>query len=71
MGYDCSITNRKGCNYCMRRKDIDCHKFAIVIDDEDKTLTVSYDNSEISGHDEEDFSINYCPICGRKLTSKQ
>jgi hypothetical protein len=64
---DCSVTKRKGCNYCLRSKDFGQYNFGISINDEYKTLKVEYDRSEISAHDYEVVDINYCPICGKEL----
>jgi hypothetical protein len=64
---DCSITKRKGCNYCLRGKTIDAYNFSFSINDEEKALEVSYDRSEIASHDSGYIDINYCPICGKEL----
>lgn len=64
MRYDCSITNRKGCNYCLKLKIINNdNDNTFNIFDEDKVLKI-YDKNkcEISK-----IQINYCPICGKKL----
>lgn len=63
MGYDCSVTNRKGCNYCIRYKPFystDIDRFHI--DDDFKRIDVfQSERVNIS------IEINYCPICGKKL----
>ncbi|NFH01335.1 hypothetical protein FC831_13790 [Clostridium botulinum] len=63
MGYDCSITNRKGCNYCIRGKAI-----PFVLNDEDWTID---DERKVLESTEDmiykQIKINYCPICGKKL----
>lgn len=63
MGYDCSVTDRKGCNYCLRYKafcETEIDRFHI--DDDSKTLDVHSCEGDIIG-----IEINYCPICGKKL----
>ena len=60
MGYDCSVTKRRGCNYCLRSKNIEGHCFSFVISD--RNIEMEYDNSEIAAHNSEEFEINYCPI---------
>jgi len=62
MGYDCSITKRKGCNYCIRSKEIPftTGDFRWYIDDSKNELQAD----EISIGT---IKINYCPICGRDL----
>lgn len=62
---DCSVTKRKGCNYCLRYKDITAinSEAKITIDDEKRILEVSNDSEEIWI----DIKINYCPICGKEL----
>ena len=60
MNYDCSIKKRKGCNYCLRSKSIQLNeKDRINIDADTKRLIVNLENA---------IKINYCPVCGRKLT---
>ena len=72
MSYDCSITKRKGCNYCVRGKslpykdglsayvnDDDCNgKAEIVVRNSIDGIRVTAINC---------IKINYCPICGKKL----
>jgi hypothetical protein len=58
LSYDCSVTNRKGCNYCLRGKEIGGTRFGIKI--VNKNLELTYDESD-------ELEINYCFICGRKL----
>ena len=64
MGYDCSITNRKGCNYCLREKPIYKLDNKLQIIDEMKTLFVGKEDNTYGIYFD---NINYCPICGRKL----
>lgn len=66
MKYDCSITKRKGCNYCLRRKTVMGSEIGFAIDDEKKIIEIFYDDA--NGHTgSEHFEINYCPICGKYL----
>ena len=64
MGYDCSITKRKGCNYCIRGKQIPftIGKNRWYINESKNELQA--DNDEVSV---ETIKINYCPICGKEL----
>ena len=61
---DCSITNRKGCNYCMRNKTINTSgdDFSITKDKKDKRYFIS-----TGGVHSFIMDITYCPICGKKL----
>ena len=63
MGLDCSITNRKGCNYCGRGKVINTNgtDFIIKHGDEYFIETISVYGNYHS------MDISYCPICGKKL----
>lgn len=68
MPYDCSITKRKGCNYCIKGKalsKIDT-KLSVWIDDNDckGNARMRLNNTEINNS----IYINYCPICGKELT---
>ena len=71
MPYDCSITKRKGCNYCVRGKELsENNNLSFWINDNDckgnariKIRTVAGVNSM-----NEHININYCPICGKELT---
>jgi len=67
MSYDSSITKRKGCNYCLRGKQIPEtggeNGFRWYINDSKRLLQA--DNDNIS---EEEILIFYCPICGKQLT---
>lgn len=70
MNYDCSVTNRKGCNYCLKKKElIDDTNADIFIDDSDCNsnayLTISVILEEY--YYGRNIPINYCPICGKKL----
>jgi hypothetical protein len=67
MGLDCSITNRRGCNYCIRGKVINTSGdgFSITEEKEDKRYFLSTEGSHFFTMD-----IRYCPICGRKLFIK-
>ena len=64
MSYDCSITKRKGCNYCQRGKQLpnttgETRWYVNNFKDE-----LQADDGEISVIT---IKINYCPICGIKL----
>lgn len=61
---DCSITKRKGCNYCLRGKNIAQH-FEIRIDDIGRQLDVDYQKDKFQIG--ESIVINYCPMCGKEL----
>jgi glutaredoxin len=70
MSYDCSVTNRKGCNYCLKMKElIDDNNADIFIDDNDCNgnahLTIGVILEEY--YYNKKMPINYCPICGKKL----
>ena len=45
---DCSVTKRKGCNYCLRNKNFGHNHFDFTIDDETKQMFVIYDNKLLS-----------------------
>ena len=65
MKTDTSIKERKGCNYCLRRKDIWANNSGI-------SMTIFDDANGIRIYDEEanalgDINIRYCPICGKRL----
>ncbi|MEY8001563.1 hypothetical protein AB8U03_15445 [Clostridium sp. Mt-5] len=63
--YDCSIKERRGCNYCLRRKTIytkDGDSSATILEEENIMRLYDY-QEEVIG----DIPIRYCPICGRKL----
>lgn len=64
MDYDCSITKRKGCNYCGRGKQIPLTTGGKrwYINEYKKELLA--DGEAIR---ELTIKINYCPICGKKL----
>lgn len=64
MGYDCSITKRQGCNYCLRGKQVPLTKGGNrwYINDCKRELVADNDNIAV-----ESIKINYCPICGREL----
>jgi len=68
-GYDCSVSKRKGCNYCLRNKTIK------TIAETSKTFTqISIEKGHIVIADVfgiKDIEINYCPICGKKLGDKK
>lgn len=66
MSYDCSIIKRKGCNYCLKMKTIMGSEIGFKIDDEKKNLRLFYDNGD-GNTGSEQFTINYCPICGKEL----
>lgn len=67
MGLDCSITNRRGCNYCMRGKVININgdSFSITEEKEDERYFLSTEGTHFFTMD-----IRYCPICGKKLFKK-
>jgi hypothetical protein len=63
-GYDCSINERKSCNYCARGKQI---PYTIgenrwYINTAKNELQADNENISI-----EAIKIRYCPICGKKL----
>jgi hypothetical protein len=60
MGYDCSVTKRNGCNYCLKFKPIQLTEKGdkFNIEDIEKTLILNIKDA---------IYINYCPICGREL----
>lgn len=64
---DCSVTKRKGCNYCLRGKNIQSPTSYddIKINDEEKVLYVDFEIDCIIKTVE--IEINYCPICGKEL----
>jgi hypothetical protein len=66
MGYDCSITNRRGCNYCRCGKQVPNtsseNGLRWYINDSQNELQA--DNTDITVHR---IKIFYCPICGLKL----
>ena len=63
---DCSVTKRKGCNYCSRGKNIfgGLNGF-IQINDEECTMTIKV--GEFPRTMSIITNINYCPICGKEL----
>jgi len=65
---DCSVTNRKGCNYCLRSKNIPSFNSYedIQIDDENKILDVDCE-IEYGIIKTISININHCPICGKEL----
>lgn len=72
MGLDCSITNRKGCNYCERGKIINTNGTDFTIShftdlgrDEHFIQTINDNGSYYS------LDIRYCPICGKPLCNKE
>ena len=59
---DCSITKRKGCNYCLRGKDLSkCDSHYIKINDSVQMMEIM-----MSGNIES-IVIHYCPICGKRF----
>jgi hypothetical protein len=73
---DCSVTKRKGCNYCLRSKSVihQNNNFSLTIDDERNVLEINYNGLivEFDGESHEindsvTTCINYCPICGKEL----
>lgn len=64
MGYDCSLTNRKGCNYCTKGKQIPLTtgENRWYINDSKKELVADNENIAV-----ESIKINYCIVCGKKL----
>jgi hypothetical protein len=66
MEYDCSVTKRKGCNYCLCRKALSNNTFEdVTIYDEDKEMRFDFNLGNYSSGIT--IKINYCPICGKKL----
>jgi len=66
---DCSVTKRKGCNYCLRSKDIiqNSNVFSLNIDDSQNVLVIEYNDENFGIRSENITCINYCPICGKEL----
>lgn len=72
MGLDCSIEEKKGCNYCGRNKVINtfgddfqiCHNTEFD-NDEHWIQTIDFEVNYYILH------IRYCPICGKKLTREK
>jgi hypothetical protein len=64
MGYDCSIHKRKGCNYCLRGKQVPetTGGNRWYINECKKELSADNDNIAV-----ESIKISFCPICGREL----
>lgn len=61
---DCSVTKRKGCNYCLRGKKIHNENFGkAIINDEHKTIEIIIADDLYNL----EIIINYCPICGKEL----
>lgn len=65
MGYDCSITKRQGCNYCLKGKEIPNikNKMHLYISDCNKQIQVDSDDLLCI----ESINIFYCPVCGKKF----
>lgn len=63
MDYDCSISKRKGCNYCLRNKTINTNgdEFGIFKDDDGIYKLCTEGNHFLI------MKSNYCPVCGREL----
>ena len=69
---DCSITKRRGCNYCLRDKSIplsneDYSVYINVVDEETKHVEIDFGNGDIGTMMGCYVPINYCPMCGREL----
>jgi len=70
MPYDCSVTKRKGCNYCLRGKELSRSdsELSVWIDDNDcngnARMRLKIDGI---GSIDKSIHISYCPICGKKL----
>lgn len=63
--FDCSVTERKGCNYCLRSKSFSTNGvdfFSITDDKENNRTFLSTDGKHFLVVD-----IMYCPVCGRKF----
>ena len=62
--FDCSVHDRRGCNYCMRMKTINTSgdSFTITVDEKENRSFLSTNGAHFFTMD-----IRYCPICGRKL----
>lgn len=60
--YDCSVSSRKGCNYCNARKPLplDAEFVSFGIDG-------SYLSFKNNGRVVKAVEINYCPVCGKKI----
>lgn len=67
MSFDCSVTKRKGCNYCLRAKNVyDENKENVIFVIEEKNRLGYINNyGEVQA-----FEINYCPVCGKELKEK-
>ena len=63
LSFDTSISERKGCNYCLTGKTVNTNgsDFRIHADKDDKECFM-YTSGEYKSID-----IRYCPFCGRKL----
>ena len=61
---DCSVAKRKGCNYCLRGKNI-ADFISVKIDDVGKQLDIDFQQNKYEIG--ESIPINYCPICGKEL----
>ena len=66
---DCSVTKRKGCNYCLRGKAIKEDNAWMLINDDDCNGNAEVQFSIVAEHGtiNERVKINYCPICGKDL----
>jgi hypothetical protein len=53
------------CEYCGDKRKITSGQFEVEI--KGTLLNIGNECSEGCGYDWEEFSINYCPICGKKL----
>jgi len=47
----------KGCDYCKTMKNLPFEEHDVYIDG----------NGKLDVDDDEDFQLNFCPMCGRKL----
>lgn len=70
-GYDCSIGNRKGCNYCLRSKKVplsnEDYLIHIESENESKILSIDFGNEDVGNMESCQMQINYCPVCGKRL----
>lgn len=71
MDYDCSVSKRKGCNYCNRNKSLFIDKKLnnpnlkeVYIENDGNLAIVPYLSEDT---ETVQIKINYCPMCGKKL----
>jgi len=68
MPYDTSVTERKGCNYCLRGKELESsNTLSVWINDDDCNGNSTIKIRSNADYIDEVVKINYCPICGKEL----